>query len=148
MRVCPANSEIRGINSSLQRRYSEGRYVLEAGNQVTFQVGAYDRTKPLIIDPGADVFQLSWRQQQRSGGRHRRGRSGNVYVTGFTHSSTSRGEPDLRACQGSCGSGSNYDAFVTKINASGNALVYSSYLGGSGGTVGTALPWTARAMPI
>jgi hypothetical protein len=28
--------------------------------------------------------------------------------------------------------GGQYDAFVTKLNAAGNALVYSSYLGGSG----------------
>ena len=28
--------------------------------------------------------------------------------------------------------GNNVDAFVTKINASGNALVYSSLVGGSG----------------
>src|SRR5262249_43978431 len=34
-------------------------------------------------------------------------------------------------CKGSCGRGSNYDIFVTKLNAAGNAIVYSSYMGGS-----------------
>ena len=37
------------------------------------------------------------------------------------------------------------DAFVTKINPTGSALVYSTYLGGSGGTGALASPWTARA---
>ena len=37
------------------------------------------------------------------------------------------------------------DAFVTKFNPSGSALVYSTYLGGSGDDWATASPWTARA---
>ena len=40
------------------------------------------------------------------------------------------------------------DAFVTKFNPAGTALVYSTYLGG--GTMMTkamALPWTRRATP-
>ena len=35
-------------------------------------------------------------------------------------------------CNGDCGNGANYDAFVTKISAAGDAVVYSSLLGGSG----------------
>ncbi len=31
------------------------------------------------------------------------------------------------------------DAFVTKINAAGSALVYSTYLGGSGGDAGSGI---------
>jgi len=43
--------------------------------------------------------------------------------------------------------------FVTKLNPSGTALVYSTYLGGSGqsingGDVANGLPSTARAMPM
>jgi hypothetical protein len=50
---------------------------------------------------------------------------GNVYLTGFTASSdfplANPIQPDLRF----------QDAFVTKLNAQGSALVYSTYLGGS-----------------
>ena len=54
--------------------------------------------------------------------------AGNAYVTGFTFSTnfpTTAG-----AFQTTNGGGT--DAFVTKLNAAGTALVYSTYLGGSG----------------
>jgi hypothetical protein len=62
--------------------------------------------------------------------------SGNAYVTGITQSSdfpTTAG-----AFQTACGAGdcSAYEAFVTELNPSGSALVYSTYLGGSGGVQG------------
>jgi len=52
---------------------------------------------------------------------------GNAYVTGNTLSSTF---PTVEAFQPNLAG--NTDAFVTKLNAIGSALVYSSYLGGSG----------------
>ena len=55
--------------------------------------------------------------------------AGNAYVTGYTSSAdfpTTRGRlrHDLQRRR--------RDAFVTKLDASGAALVYSTYLGGSG----------------
>jgi len=56
-------------------------------------------------------------------------RSGNAYVTGFT---TSTDFPVTRsAFQGSYGGGGT-DTFVAKLNRNGSALVYSTYLGGTG----------------
>ena len=52
--------------------------------------------------------------------------SGNAYVTGSTESSDF---PTQNPYQGTFGG--LYDAFVTKLNPGGNALVYSTYLGGS-----------------
>ena len=58
--------------------------------------------------------------------------SGNAYLTGLIGSSDfPRVHQIPGACNGSCGNGINYDIYVTKINAAGTALVYSSYLGGS-----------------
>ena len=98
--------------------------------QVAFQVASYDTTKPLIIDPV-----LSWAtylggsdQDQSSGIAVDQG--GNAYVTGNTIS------PDFPGTAGSpiqSTFGGGLDAFVTKLNAAGTALVYSTYLGGSGG---------------
>jgi hypothetical protein len=53
--------------------------------------------------------------------------SGNAYVTGQTNSIDF---PTLNPIQPVFGGGN--DAFVTKLNAQGSALVYSTYLGGSG----------------
>ena len=61
--------------------------------------------------------------------------SGNAYVTGNT---TSTNFPTASPFQSSNGGGGN-DAFVTKLNAAGSALVYSTYLGGSGSDNGRAV---------
>ena len=52
----------------------------------------------------------------------------NAYVVGYTQSGNF---PTANAFQASLNG--SYDAFVTELNAGGSALVYSSYLGGSGG---------------
>ena len=52
--------------------------------------------------------------------------AGNAYVTGFT---TSANFPTVAPLQGALGGG--FDGFVSKVNAAGSALVYSTYLGGA-----------------
>ena len=60
--------------------------------------------------------------------------SGNAYVTGDTESTNF---PTANAFQSTNGGTSIFqDAFVTKVNAAGTALVYSTYLGGTGGEIG------------
>jgi hypothetical protein len=51
---------------------------------------------------------------------------GNAYVTGYTNSTDF---PTANALQNAF-AGGNADAFVFKVNASGSALIYSTYLGG------------------
>jgi hypothetical protein len=60
--------------------------------------------------------------------------SGNAYVTGFTQSANF---PTANPFQSS--PRNTLSAFVTKLNASGSALAYSSYLGGSGGDYGNGI---------
>src|SRR5215207_1926106 len=56
--------------------------------------------------------------------------AGNAYITGWTVcSATTCTFPTVNAFQPKYGGGNN-DAFVTKINSLGSALVYSTYLGG------------------
>jgi len=52
--------------------------------------------------------------------------SGNCYITGLTDSTD---YPTMNAFQGAFGG--RFDAFVTKIDSTGGALVYSTYLGGA-----------------
>jgi hypothetical protein len=61
--------------------------------------------------------------------------SGNAYVTGPT---TSPNFPLVNALQTTYGGGSA-DAFVAKLNASGSALINSTYLGGSSEDSGSAI---------
>jgi hypothetical protein len=56
------------------------------------------------------------------------GESGSAYVTGLTSSADF---PTQKPFQGTFG-GDDSDAFLTKLSPSGNALSYSTYLGGAG----------------
>jgi hypothetical protein len=127
--------EIHGNKQSISGRYAlietEGPALSinhAPGNpqQVRFEVDRYDPTRALVIDP---VLVYS----TYLGGSGPEGASGiavdsvgSAYVTGSTFSSDfpTAGSFDTSA------SGEN-DAFVTKLNTTGSALVYSTYLGGS-----------------
>ena len=63
---------------------------------------------------------------------------GNAYVTGCTYSDDFPLANALQRVFGGPG-GNAGDAFVAKLNASGSALVYSTYLGGSGSDGGSAI---------
>jgi len=73
--------------------------------------------------------------------------TGNVFVTGLTMSSNFPTANPLQASCASCPSGSDTgliptavaDAFVTKLNAAGTALLYSTFLGGNMGDAGNAI---------
>jgi hypothetical protein len=117
------------------RQAISGRYVLEGGNQVGFQVGSYDPTRPLVIDP---TYSLGYSTYLGgSGGSRGNGiavdSSGDAYVTGTAWG----GFPLKNPLQGKYAG--NADVFVTKLNAAGTALVYSTYLGGSSGDSGSAI---------
>jgi hypothetical protein len=58
--------------------------------------------------------------------------SGNAYITGSTSSSNFPTMNPIQATIGSPQFGFQQDVFVTKLNSQGSALVYSTYLGGSG----------------
>jgi len=121
-----------------QQREIEGRYVLHPAknhskDKVGFQVAAYDKSKPLVIDPV-----LEYSTYLGGSGNLDRGNSiaadsnGNVYVTGHTSYSYIDDFPTQNPVQGACACTGGGDVFITKFDPSGTALVYSTYLGGSG----------------
>ncbi len=67
--------------------------------------------------------------------------SGDAYITGSTYSTNF---PTQDAFQAKLGGGQ--DAFAAKVGASGNSLIYSTYLGGSGGTV--SAPETGNGIAV
>ena len=109
------------------RRTVDSRYVLHAGRRVAFEVGPYDHDAPLVIDPTLDyATYLGGAGLERLFGIAIDA-SGSAYVTGTTRSLNF---PTASPLQGS--KLGDVDCFVAKLNPSGTALVYSTYLGGTG----------------
>ncbi len=117
------------------RREIPGGYVIKGNGEVSFEIGPYDRTTPLVIDP---VLTLTYStclggSLIDTGVAIAVDSTGNAYVTGQSYSTnfpTTRG-----AFQTSRRGAEN--VFVSKLNGNGSALIYSTYIGGStldGGT--------------
>jgi len=100
-----------GVKLEKPRAFQEGKEVAARfrvdGREVGFVLGAYDRTKPLRIDPVL-VYSVS-----TGGTAITADTSGNAYVAGGATSPV----------------GFSQDAFVAKLSPSGQ-LVWSAYLGG------------------
>jgi hypothetical protein len=119
-----------------QRQVRAGRFQVQRardGYGYGFTLAAYDPRHPLIIDP---VLIYS---TYLGGGLNDYGRgiavdgAGCAYVTGYTDSPNFPNQNQYQGDQG------GIDAFVTKLSAGGNALVYSTYLGGGEGDYGRAI---------
>jgi uncharacterized protein (TIGR03437 family) len=115
--------------------YQDGRPIevrfTRRGAAIGFQLGRYDHTRPLVIDPTL-VFSTFL------GGSFPDGAlavavdaAGNIYVAG---SAESPDFPLVNPLQPTCVKNSYgfcYTGFITKFNAAGTALIYSTYLSGS-----------------
>ncbi len=117
------------------RQEVASRFMLER-QEVRFAVGAYDVGRPLVIDP---VLSYS---TYVGGSRGDYGRAvavdpatGDALLAGYT---VSTDFPTANPLQLNYGGGVS-DVFVARLNAAGSALVYSTYLGGSGYDEGLAL---------
>ncbi len=109
------------------------RFVLGRDGQVGFQVGHHDHSKPLVIDP---VLSLSYSTYLGGAGAYTKGLgiavdgSGDAYVTGVTLSPKFPTTKGAFQTSGAFINTIGFGAFVTKFNAAGSALVYSTFLGG------------------
>jgi hypothetical protein len=108
------------------RRKVESRYAIKEGGQVGFEVGEYDASAPLVIDPVLEYSTFLGGSLGDQGRDIAIDSAGNAYVIGVPSSDF----PIANAFQET--SNGIQDVFVTKLNAAGSALVYSTYLGGSG----------------
>jgi hypothetical protein len=113
------------------RQLVDARYVLRSDGQVGIRLAPYDTTKAVIIDP---VLTYATRLGGSSGVLNAviaADAAGNVYVSGTTGAFDFPVVNQIpSACQGTC-STSFETVYLTKINAAGTALVYSSLIGGS-----------------
>jgi hypothetical protein len=114
------------------RTIRQGRFVLLGQKEFGFSVGDYDRTKPLVIDPILSYSSYLANLSVNVAGVATDA-AGDTFLTGLVFSSnfpvTSNAfQKTCNAC-GVANPGPN--VFITKINASGAGLVYSTFLGGS-----------------
>lgn len=118
------------------------RYVIGDDGCVRFELGGYDRQRPLVIDPvfaygtyiggslDDDVLDIAVNA------------AGEVYATGYTFSTNF---PLANALDPSHGGG--MDAFLLKLDATGSNLVFSTYLGGTGDQIGQGVALDASGRP-
>jgi len=117
------------------RQLVDASFVLKANNQVSFQLGEYDHSRDLVIDPTVTYSTYLGGLAEDDGYGIGFDSSGNAYVTGQTESTNF---PVVAGGYASSNAG-GFDVFVTKIAASGASLIYSTYVGGSGSDSGNAL---------
>ena len=112
-----------------ERTLIAANYKIDERGDVGFEIGAYDRGRPLIIDPileastflggpGADLIADVGVDQQ-----------GNIYVAGSTSS------PGLATAQAfktsiQAGGLAQSDGFIAKLDPSGTRLLFLTYFGG------------------
>jgi hypothetical protein len=93
-----------------------------------FTVGAYDHSRDLIVDPGLVYSTYLGGSGDDGANAIAVDSAGQAYIAGWTYSPTDF--PTTSGVYQRANKGGE-DTFVTKLNSSGSALVYSTYLGGT-----------------
>src|SRR5262249_29675216 len=101
---------------------------------VGFEVGEYDRSRPLVIDPALVYSTYLGGAADDAAAAIAVDAAGQAYVTGVTASLNFPTQAPFQPAK----AGLN-DAFVTKFSSDGSTLVYSTYLGGSGNDAGSSI---------
>lgn len=113
-----------------QRVPVESRYVQDGPRAARIEVGVYDATRTLVIDPVVSYATFVGGTSSEHATAIAVDASGNAYIAGHTISADF---PTLSAYDRSLGKRNDTDIFVAKINPAGTGLVYATYLGGSTG---------------
>jgi Beta-propeller repeat len=123
-----AYQTINGVRMPVESRYVLNGTTADA-RQYGFVVGAgYRPDQELIIDPGIEYSTFLGGSSHDFAGGIKVDAAGNAYIVGTTQS------PDFPTRPGAfrrTGAAGNFgDVFVSKLNATGTALVYSTFIGG------------------
>ena len=135
-----AYQEIAGRRSEVRAAYDVETGAAAGGPRgYKFELGDYDRTRPLVLDPAVLVYAgFIGGSDSEFGGSIAVDASGSAYVAGSTLSNEAS-FPETVGPDLTHNSAGNHDAFVAKVNSSGTALVYAGYIGGNGGDTGNGI---------
>jgi hypothetical protein len=109
-----------------QREQVPVRYRIDEDGSVGFQLGFYDTSQPLVIDPVMNYSTYFGGSGNTTVTSVAFDGYGNTILAGWTTAT------DLPTNGARTKSGGSVDAFVAKLNGSGNKIVWCTYLGGSG----------------
>jgi len=104
-----------------------GRYHLVDAHTVGFEIDAYDASLPLVIDPVISYATYLGGTGLGAVTGVAIDSAGDLYAAGWTEALNF---PIVLAAQAA--SGGSVDAFIVKLNPTGTALLYATYIGGSG----------------
>ncbi len=124
-----------------RRRPVLGRFVTQASGQAGFHLAAYDRGRPLVIDPVVIYSTYFGGDRGEDASAVAVDSAGSAYLIGSTNSADLQVRNPLQARYGGgeCSGQPCSDVFVAKLNPAGTALVYATYLGGNGEDQGSGI---------
>jgi hypothetical protein len=117
------------IDSGGSPRAVSSSYSIRERSQVGFELGDFDASLPLVIDPVLSYSTYLGGSEDDWGLGVAVDTEGNAFVVGATDSANFP-----TSNQGASSGGT--DIFITKLNPAGNGLIYSVYLGGSAAEIG------------
>lgn len=113
------------------RAYQAGQpitcHFVQKGSSYGIELGPYDNSLALLIDPLIYSTYLGGSGSEE-GTAIAVDATGNAYVTGYTFSAN---YPITTGAYQTTHNGPNEDAFVTKLNANGDDLIFSTFIGGA-----------------
>ena len=105
-------------------------YAINSNNEVHFEIGTYNRTRALVIDPILAYSTYLGGSNIDGANAIAVATDNTAFIAGGTFSTNF---PTSHPLQANDGGGPDFpqDAFVTKFSADGSTLLYSTYLGGT-----------------
>ena len=128
----------------------QSAYKLLADNKITFTLGRYDHSQPLIIDPV--LVYSTYLGGSGSGTHGDQGNGiavdkyGNAFVVGTTYSTNFPIQSGAFQSTDNAPAGSS-TVFVSGLDPTGATLLFSTFLGGSGGDAGYAIALDGNGNP-
>ena len=112
-----------------EKQLVAANYVLQDNGSVEFGVGAYDTSRPLVVDPILAYSTYLGGSGIDNATSIAIAPDNTAFVAGSTFSTDF---PTVHALQANDGGGPDFpqDAFVSKISSDGSTLLYSTFLGG------------------